>query len=179
MRLVYTCLIALIAITSGCKRYVCHPDKEPVVDLAFFIDSLSNDSIIVFSISDTIFETPNRRGYDTAVNVESLIIRGLKSGEVLPHIERDDTLYSYQVYHLPIDMNLDEVTYTIQSALRTDTITLYYTRSFYYQDSKCNYVIDIWVDSVKSPYRGTQYYQDELFREGRISYFNYVLEVLL
>ena len=179
MRVAIVLFLLALLVSSGCKRYLCHPNEEPVVHLAFFIDSLSNDSVEVFAINDTVFETNIWGGYDTAVNVESLIVRGLKAGEVLPQVERDDTLYSYQVYHLPIDMNRNEVTYTIQSALQTDTITLYYTRSFYYQNSKCDYVIDIKMDSVSSRYRGFRYFQDETFLDERISYYNYVLEVLL
>lgn len=46
-------------------------------------------------------------------------------------------------YRLPISLNSDSVSYLFENANRTDTLTLFYKRNFYFDSERCGYVTEI------------------------------------
>ncbi len=52
-------------------------------------------------------------------------------------------------YYLPLSMHADSVVYILESQTKTDTLTIFYSRSFYYDSEKCGYVAAIERDSSR------------------------------
>ena len=60
-------------------------------------------------------------------------------------------------YYLPLSLHTDSVTYVFESPNRSDTLTLFYRRNFYFESRRCGYVVEIQprLDGTGDYYRGT------------------------
>jgi hypothetical protein len=73
-------------------------------------------------------------------------------------------------YFLPLSLHADSVTYVFESPNRSDTLTLFYTRKFYFESRRCGYVVQIepGYDATGRPSRGTLGVSD-------VTYSDYIL----
>jgi len=46
-------------------------------------------------------------------------------------------------YYLPLSLHADSVTYVFESPNRSDTLTLFYQRNFYFESRRCGYVVEM------------------------------------
>ena len=58
-------------------------------------------------------------------------------------------------YFLPVSLHADSVTYLFQSPGRIDSLTIFYTRRFFFESEKCGFVAELENVSTGRPVRTT------------------------
>ncbi len=49
-------------------------------------------------------------------------------------------------YHLPVSLQADSITYIFENPLRTDTLTIYYSRRFFFEFERCGHEVEFELD---------------------------------
>lgn len=71
-------------------------------------------------------------------------------------------------FTVPISLNADSTTYIFEFENRTDTLTLFYSRDFYYKDG-CGFVVD-------AKYPNTPFETKSTFKYVHVDYQSYILD---
>jgi hypothetical protein len=55
-------------------------------------------------------------------------------------------------YYLPVSLRADSVTYIFEHSLRTDTLTIFYSRNFFFESERCGYEVELASGSVTTTF---------------------------
>lgn len=84
-------------------------------------------------------------------------------------------------YFLPLSLHADSVTYLFESPGRVDSLTIFYTRRFFFESEKCGYVVEMnnfeREDSVRTTFGDAEVIFENRNRRRRSDVNEYVVTI--